>query len=267
MLKDKLQIIDSMFSHAHSSSWYNHPTEFEWVREDTGDKVVFTDTSVHQVSNITSKKKYAWLLESPLVTSSQYKFVKENFDKFDKVFTFDSELLGLSPKFTLVPLGGCWIEPKDRLVHPKTKNLSTIVSSKSFLPGHQLRHDIINTFSDMDVFGGGYSPIENKISGLREYRFHIVVENCKKDYYFSEKLIDCFVTGVIPIYWGCPSIGDFFDIDGILTFDSIGDLGRLLSNLTEELYLDRLQSINNNFVKSQDFIVADDILYKKIKND
>ena len=52
MLRDKVQIVDTMFSHAHSSSWYNHPTMFDWVREDFGDVVVFTDTSVHQVQNV-----------------------------------------------------------------------------------------------------------------------------------------------------------------------------------------------------------------------
>jgi len=254
-----------MFSHAHSSSWYNHPTDFEWVRADVGNEVVFTDNSLQQVSNFKNKKKYAWLMESPEVTASQYRFIKENFDLFDEIFTFDSELLELSPKFTLVPLGGCWIEFQDRLVHDKTRNLSAIVSNKRFLPGHKLRHDIVDRFNGIDVFGGGYEPIENKISGLKDYRFQIVVENCKKDYYFSEKLIDCFVTGTIPIYWGCPSIGDFFDLGGVITFDTVEELGIILNTLNEELYLDKLQSINNNFVRSLDFIVADDILYKKIR--
>jgi len=267
MLRDKVQIVDTMFSHAHSSSWYNHPTMFDWVKEDFGDVVVFTDTSVHQVQNVKKNKNYAWLIESPLVTSSQYNFIRENFNYFDGVFTFDSELLSLSDKFSLVPLGGCWVEGEDRLVHPKNKNLSTIVSTKRFLPGHQLRHDIVNKFSGIDVFGSGYNPIEKKISGLKDYRFHIVIENCKKDYYFSEKLIDCFVTGTIPIYWGCPSIGDFFDLDGIITFDSLDELDYILSTLTPELYMEKLESINNNFIKSQDFIIADDIVYKKIKDD
>jgi hypothetical protein len=267
MLKDKLQIVDSMFSHAHSSSWYNHPTEFTWVRENHGDVVVFTDTSVDQVDRITKNKKYAWLLESPLITSSQYNFIKNNFDKFDSIFTFDNELLELSPKFKLVPLGGCWVKKEDRLVHKKSKLVSTIVSNKKFLPGHTLRHDIVNNFTHIDVFGGGYNPIENKIIGLKDYRFHIVVENCKKNYYFSEKLIDCFVTGTIPIYWGCPSIGDFFDLDGILTFDTLEDLQKILNSLSNELYLNKLNSINKNFGTSQNFLIADDIIYKKIKND
>jgi len=266
----KLQIIDNMFSHVNSSSLYTnrdgYPTNFEWVNYGVDDKIVLTDTSLHHVHNntIKDKKKYAWLLESPLVTSSHYKFVKDNFDKFEEVFTFDSELLKLSPKFTLVPLGGCWVEPGDRLVHEKTMNTSIIASGKNFLQGHKLRHDIITRFDNIDIFGREYNPIEKKIIGLKDYRFHIVIENCKKDYYFSEKLIDCFVTGTIPIYWGCPSIGDFFDTDGIIMFDGIGDLDHILSTLNEELYLSKISSVTNNFTRSQDFIVADDILYNKI---
>ena len=75
------------------------------------------------------------------------------------------------------------------------------------------------------------------------------------------------MTGTIPIYWGCPSIGDFFDLDGIITFDSLDELDYILGSLTPELYMEKLESINNNFIKSQDFIIADDIVYKKIKDD
>ena len=66
-----------------------------------------------------------------------------------------------------------------------------------------------------------------------DYRFSIVIENCKRDYWFTEKLIDCLRTGTIPIYWGCPSIGDFFDIRGFILFDDINDLENILNNLTE----------------------------------
>ena len=34
-------------------------------------------------------------------------------------------------------------------------------------------------------------------------------------------LINCFVHGVVPIYWGAPSIGDFFNISGVITFESL----------------------------------------------
>ena len=62
-------------------------------------------------------------------------------------------------------------------------------------------HEVIQKFGNkMTVFGRGYDPIEFKIDGLKDYRFSVVIENCKRDYWFTEKLIDCFVTGTIPIY-------------------------------------------------------------------
>jgi hypothetical protein len=94
--------------------------------------------------------------------------------------------------------------------------------------------------------------------------FSIVVENTIKDYYFTEKLIDCFRTGTIPIYWGCPSIGDFFDLNGIIIFNSIEELNDIIHNLNEELYNSKLNSVIINFNKSKDYLLPDDIIYKKL---
>lgn len=255
-----------MFAHTNSSSWYNKPTNFTWCREDYGDVVVFTDTSLNMVDGITRTKKYAWLIESPLYTKLNYDFIRTNFNKFDSVFTFDKELLNLSPKFHFLPIGGCWISEGDRVIHDKNKLLSIIASRKQELPGHILRHEIIKKFNNIDVFGNGYNPIDNKILALGDYKFSIVVENCKKDYYFTEKLIDCFITGTIPIYWGCPSINDFFDSDGIISFDTLEDLKLILNNLNDDLYLNKINSVRKNFELSKKFLIADDIIYEKIKN-
>ncbi len=43
----------------------------------------------------------------------------------------------------------------------------------------------------------------------------------RADYYFSAKLINCFVHGVVPIYWGAPSIANFFNISGMLVFETL----------------------------------------------
>jgi hypothetical protein len=61
----------------------------------------------------------------------------------------------------------------------------------------------------------------------------------RADYYFSAKLINCFAhgaapfystdtwhhcekfKGVVPIYWGAPSIADFFNISGMIVFDTL----------------------------------------------
>ena len=46
--------------------------------------------------------------------------------------------------------------------------------------------------------------------------FSIAIENASYETYFTEKLLDCFATGTIPVYYGAPDIGDYFNKDGII---------------------------------------------------
>ena len=73
------------------------------------------------------------------------------------------------------------------------------------------------------------------------------------------------MTGTIPIYWGCPSIGDFFDINGIITFNTIDELNIILNSIDGE-YEKRIKYININYELSKKYLIADDIIYKKLKN-
>lgn len=265
MLKDKLYIHDTMFNHAKSSSWYNEPELFDWVRKYDEQHLVFTDYTLYQVDNFNNEKKYAWLLESPEITPFAYDFVRGNYDKFDLIFTFSKELLELSDKFVLIPYGGCWIEEEDRVIHEKSKNTSIILSSKQTTVGHRLRHVIHQTYPSIESFGY-HNPIKNKITALKDYRYSLIIENCQKDYYFSEKLIDCFITGTIPIYWGCPSIGDFFDTDGMVIFNTLSELDSIINSLTKELYESKLDSVKKNFEEAKKYLVADNLIYDKLKN-
>lgn len=265
MLKDKLYILDNIFSHAKSSSLDNIPTKFDWVWSIDPNMTVLTDNHVHMVDRVPTKRKIAWLVESPSYMKNPNDFVKFNHWKFDKIFTCNREILDSVKNSILVPIGGCWISEPDRVIHKKTKNISIISSNKTFLPGHKLRHEVISKISNIGVYGRGYNEIPTKLDGLRDYKFSIAIENDKIDYYFTEKLIDCFVTGTIPIYWGCPSIGDFFDINGILTFNTIEELENIINNLGDE-YEKRFDSVIKNYELSKKYLIADDIIYEKLKN-
>jgi hypothetical protein len=73
------------------------------------------------------------------------------------------------------------------------------------------------------------------------------------------------MTGTIPIYWGCPSIGDFFDTNGMLIFDTLDELQSTMNNLNKELYDSKLESIKHNFEEAKKYLVADNIIYNKLK--
>jgi hypothetical protein len=111
------------------------------------------------------------------------------------------------------------------------------------------------------IFGKAFEPLENKIDGLKDYRFSLAIENCRSDYYFTEKLIDCFATGTVPIYWGCPGIGRFFDHSGILSFTTIRQLGKILDQLSDSLYKQLLPAIEKNFVLAQSSRIVEQRIY------
>jgi hypothetical protein len=58
-----------------------------------------------------------------------------------------------------------------------------------------------------------------KEDALFDYTYSIAIENSKQDCYFSEKLIDCFLTWTMPIYWGCPNLDDYFPSEAFIAFD------------------------------------------------
>ena len=50
----------------------------------------------------------------------------------------------------------------------------------------------------------------------------------------------------MPIYWGCPNIGNYFNLDGMIIVDSIDALIPRLNNLTLDYYNDRMDAIIEN---------------------
>jgi hypothetical protein len=260
----KIYLQDSAFAHSNFSSNPTPPKQFtdkvEWDRSESftsDDVVVWTDVDIPRSLNRTGPN-IAWLVESQPYHSQIYNFVCNNHDKFKAIWTHDKGLINKLPNATWLPCGGCWIDEFDWGVHTKTKDFSIIASSHNYLPGHKMRHQIAaGAEGRIDLFGSGYNPIDDKITGLKDYRYTFCIENNKCDYYFTEKLIDCFVTGTIPIYWGCPSVGDFFNIDGMICFDEIKQLPRLLPACTPEYYESKLDAIKDNYQVAQKFRLAE----------
>ena len=107
----------------------------------------------------------------------------------------------------------------------KYKLISIITSSKLTLPGHQKRIDFLNKLlksnlgDKIDVFGGGYKPIPDKINAILPYKYHLVLENSFEMDYWSEKLADAFLGFSYPIYYGCPNINEYFSHGSYSTID------------------------------------------------
>jgi hypothetical protein len=267
----KLFIQDSSFAHCLFSNNPLPPIQFSedivWDKTrnyTNNDFVIYTDNFLH-ISRGNNKKDIAWLIEPQELIPQTYDYIKNNWNKFFKIFTHDKDLLNL-PNAIIIPYGGCWIKKEDFKIYEKNKNISIVCSNKTYLTGHKLRHECINLFKDViDVYGNGYNAISNKIISLKDYRYQIVIENTKKDFWFTEKLIDCFVTGTVPIYYGCPSIKQFFDINGIITFNSLEDLNKIIKNLNIDTYNSMGKAIIENYKIAQQYILAEKSIAQTIK--
>lgn len=222
-----------------------------------------------------------------------YNAILENYDKFDAVLTFDRELLKLVPNAVFLPptevtqfnrlpnpfghppyksdlIDTYEIPEGTYKVYPKNKLVSAIVSSKAFLPGHVKRLEFIKAIrSKIDLFGRGMGKeVPSKIDALRDYMFSVSIENVScDDNYFSEKIIDCFITGTVPIYHGCTNIGEFFDMRGILYFENQEQLDEIIDSLTPEKYESMLEYVKINYEKALKWPLDNDMVYEMYYKD
>lgn len=257
-------ILDSLFSHVSSQTKY-----FNWDRDISKyNYVIVTDTSFNRVDSLNHQTKIAWLLESPEITASSHVWLKQNINKFQHVFTFRRDLLQQYPdKCKFVMASSCWISPESSKLYPKRKLVSMISSKKKSTSGHKLRFEVISRLKNrLDLYGRGWNEIARKEDGLAAYMFSVAIENNKSDYYFTEKLLDCFATGTVPIYYGCPSIGDIFDPDGIIMVNNVNDVDRVLREITPQLYQSMLPAVTRNFQTLERFRSCNDYMYANHKN-
>jgi hypothetical protein len=201
-------------------------------------------------------------MREPLVS-----IVQKYRDKYTHLLTFQEDVLDSNPKARLFHFPNTWI--KDYKFPEKEFSVSTIIGGKNFMPGHTLRHELWRNrdkitipkkfylsgnaahshsfvhfngadYTDQLVLGASKDPLFNSM-------FHICIENCSIANYFSEKIIDCFQTKTVPIYYGCRNIEDFFNTAGMFRVSSIDETIGLCNQLTPELYEMMLPSLEDNF--------------------
>ena len=263
------------------------PTKFVYTYQSTNDAydvLLLQDQSIidfvdGKITNPLNKKVVVELYEPSHMMFGEFNKVHDcvhsNYAKFDRILTYDERILKLpNAVFTN---GGAEVvlnkrigdnvhgtfadESLMRVYKGKPKLISVISSNKIMSEGHVFRLKTLqylnnHTSTRVDFYGQTMhshylrevlKDIDGKIDGLKDYMFSIAIENgvCKN--YFTEKILDCFLTGTIPIYHGCPNIGEFFDIRGFITFNNQEELVSIVDSLTEKDYIDRKEFLQVNF--------------------
>lgn len=169
---------------------------------------------------------------------------------FHRVFTHHPGLAAAISNGRLVPHGGATIAVRADEPPPKRALVSIIASHHASLPGHRLRHRIVawsrTRRPDLETFGTGYRPIDDKWEGHAPFHHSVVIENSRCPGYFTEKILDSLLCWSLPIYWGDPEIERVFLPDGMFVCETEDQIQERLMSLSAEEFERRLPALAEN---------------------
>jgi hypothetical protein len=262
----KVRLFDREFSHVGTVCGLDSSPNLTWVRD--GDYLgvnVFTESYIDDIPACTKGIKVLWLIEPEAIHPWGYQYLRNGgHDNVDYVITFDKTIHDLVPDKAIWWCNGSWVYLSDWGISEKSKNVSICASTKTNTERQIFRQEIVRQLGkkcDL-VCGTGRQHVANRVDIFKDYRYSIVVENSCADWYFSEKLIDCFAMGTVPIYCGCPSIAKYFDRNGIIPFQSLAELSAILGRLSHYDYDARRPAIVENHERAKKYVPVEEQLYR-----
>ena len=247
---------------------------FLWDRYNFGLKTHFyTGESIRQTMG-NPDRKFAWLFEPYSISKKPYLLLEKDKSlgsEFTHIITHNEKILNDFANAKFIYSLGMWcyfeegdtLAPSDTKYETKEKDISMVVSGKTYTKLHLIRNtlaDRVKNNDKVDIFGKYVGkPIKYKSLSLDTYRYQIVVENEMNAYYFTEKIMDCFISMCVPIYMGASKIGEFFNTDGIIQISpkDIDNIDEILKQCNQLDYQERLEAIKDNYHRVLEYINGD----------
>ena len=185
---------------------------------------------------------------------------------FDLIITSNPRLFHL-PNVAVEYFGGTWVESFPAQKEFSTSFMFSLGANMPGMSGYEVRKTFLQdaprvTAMPLRLYRGK-RPYElsqdipmledDKKDCLFRSMFHVAVENQVEPNYFTEKLVDCFASYTVPIYYGCTNIGEFFDMDGIIQASSSDEIIQILNDLSVSDYWRRMPAMQRNYVSSQKY--------------
>ncbi len=172
-------------------------------------------------------------------------------DKFSRFLSFDQDSFGgRNIYFPLYMLNFNWFSEskfdvrsgamirkedltRDRVLNRTPSKLASIYLSNN----HPYRLEAVKQLSKLgkvDVFGNvGGTKVAQKIDVARDYKYNICFENDLYPGYVTEKLLDAYAIGNVPIYWGDFGRSELFNSGSFLNYADFDSLETLIDVISE----------------------------------
>jgi len=201
--------------------------------------------------------KVLWLFTEPACYCVPDDRLERVHDKFDLILTHRAEHARKYPNAVLLR----WVNTSVGILSldataPKSHLVSGLLSGKvSGPPGHRLRYGLFSRL-DPSAPGSMYFVSNRAVDAdfladhprwraqaypadtramLMQARFNLAIENAIETNYHSEKLVDCLVSGTVPVYYGSRDIS-WLDERGLLRAESVEAYIEILGELSDSLF-------------------------------
>lgn len=189
--------------------------------------------------------------EPPEIIYGIDEYCRVHYRAYDYILTWDESILNDIPNARELIYIDPWIT--DEFVENKKEFKVTFLrGNKNYAPGHKLRLFVFMEDDKITIPHEFYSTMDfdrhkREINLFSDSQYNIAIENSVHNNYFTEKILDCFLTKTIPVYYGCPNIGKWFDSNGIIRVYSIDNLCKKINSLDENYYEEHYSSVEKNF--------------------
>lgn len=156
----------------------------------------------------------------------EYRWLEKGFRVFARVYTPDVTVA--DPRYVHSHGALPWHVNKTydflKTARPpeKSRLLSSVTSRETNTTGRKKRVIFLEWLREqmeMDVWGRGFVPLEDKWDGLAPYCYSLALENYSGPHYWTEKLADCFLAWTMPIYYGAINITEYFPSEALVQID------------------------------------------------
>ena len=217
----------------------------------------------HLEKNYSNSIKIAIFTENqiPDFNSADYAISQSHIKYLDRHFTFPNSFFN-----NLLLFNKYYKKARNKLLrNPIRKKFCAAVISNTLITDY-FRINFINELNKYKIvdMGGKYNNnvgiIKNKIDFLSSYKFSIAMENTEGDGYISEKILDSFLSGTIPIYYGSYMLDEFINPKAFILIKGEKDILQKIEYIKK---IDNNEQIYRDMIKEN--VLIDKNIFKKYK--
>ena len=214
---------------------------------------IFYDYAVQDINQLKENPYNILFINEPNEYFGLHDWALQNGQYFNIILTWNEEILKRYPEnsllFPFAPGNPNW---SDEYKENKNFEVSFLCGSKNLVEGHHLRHRIYSLEDTIQIPKHFIytSPWDGGKDRCWKSMYHIAIENVKHNNWFTEKLMDCFLSKTIPLYWGTSNIDTYFNTNGIIKFNNELELIDIINNLTPEYYESKRKYIEENYIRA-----------------